>query len=171
VTSPSPTALNSEIVGHYADRAAFEAGVAMLIAAGFDKTDLSVLASHDSLEVAGGIAGYDFDPATETAGAVETQVSWLGPLVIADMLLATAGPVGIAVAALATAAAGAVALRPVLSELTETLHAESFALAVAAGNILVWVRADDAARRDLAERILAETGARGITAATRRAQA
>ena len=42
-----------EVVGLFADRDSFEAAVAGLTEAGFARTDLSVLGSHESLDAAG----------------------------------------------------------------------------------------------------------------------
>jgi hypothetical protein len=168
VTSSPKQTETTEITGIYGDRAGFERGVAQLLAAGFDKTDLSVLASHDSLAITGTIPGYRVDTAVDTAEAIDTQLPWLGPLAIADLLVATTGPVGIAIAAAVAAAAGAVALRPILSELAEQRHAEGFAQAVASGNIVVWVRASDAAAQAKANAVLAETGARDVAPVLRR---
>jgi len=43
----------TEVVGLFADRDSFERAVAALLDAGFARPDLSVLASHESLDAAG----------------------------------------------------------------------------------------------------------------------
>ena len=43
----------TEVVGLFRDRASFEAAVEALLGAGFERADLSVLASHESLDAAG----------------------------------------------------------------------------------------------------------------------
>ena len=151
------------MTANYRNRASFEAAVTSLLAAGFDRTDLSVLASHDSLEVAGDIAGYHREDGQELVSALGQQVSWLEPVTIAGAVFLTAGPVGAAVAAIAAAAAGAVTLRPLLAEITENAHALTFEAAIADGHILLWVRIASAAQLEKAEAILRETGGTTLT--------
>ena len=159
--TPLSAAKTREIVAVYHDRAQFEAAVNALIAAGFDRTDLSVLASHDSLEVAGDIAGYHHEAGKELVSALGQQLSWLEPVTIAGTLFSAAGPIGAAVAALIAATAGAVTLRPLLDEVTENAHAGSFEDAVRAGHILLWVRTATAEKVTSAEDILSKTGGTG----------
>lgn len=160
--TPLPAAETREIVAAYGDRAAFESAVAALLAAGFDRTDLSVLASHDSLEVVGDIAGYHREDGKEVVSALGQQLSWLEPVTIAGTIFAAAGPIGAAVAAVLAATAGAATLRPLLDEVTENAHAGSFSDAVAAGHILLWVRTATTERVGSAEAILAATGGTGL---------
>ena len=155
--TPLSAAKTREIVAVYHDRAQFEAAVNALIAAGFDRTDLSVLASHDSLEVAGDIAGYHHEAGKELVSALGQQLSCLEPVTIAGTLFSAAGPIGAAVAA----TAGAVTLRPLLDEVTENAHAGSFEDAVRAGHILLWVRTATAEKVTSAEDILSKTGGTG----------
>jgi hypothetical protein len=159
--TPLPAARTREVVAVYSDRARFEAAVSALLAAGFDRTDLSVLASHDSLEVAGDIAGYHREDGKELVSALGQQLSWLEPLTIAGVVFAAAGPIGAAVAALIAAAAGITTLRPLLAEVTENAHAAGFEDAVRAGHILLWVRTDNPDKVTAAEAILKQTGGTG----------
>ncbi len=156
-----PAAETREIVAVYRDRAHFEAAVNALIGAGFDRTDLSVLASHDSLEVAGDIAGYHREDGNELVSALGQQLSWLEPVTIAGTIFSAAGPIGAAVAALIAATAGAVTLRPLLDEVTENAHAGSFEDAVRTGHILLWVRTAKTEQVVSAEDILSNTGGTG----------
>ncbi len=160
--APLPAENTREIVATYGDRTSFEAAVAALLAAGFDRTDLSVLASHDSLEVAGDIAGYHREDGKELVSALGQQLTWLEPVTIAGTLFSAAGPIGAAVAAIIAAAAGAVTLRPLLDEVTENAHAGSFTDAVSAGHILLWVRTATAERVARAEQLLTTTGGTGL---------
>jgi hypothetical protein len=83
-------------------------------------------------------------------------------MAIAGALFAVAGPVGAAAAAIIAGTAGAVALRPLLDEITESAHAGDFAAAADAGHILLWVRAAGAERVARAEAVLSRTGGSGI---------
>jgi len=51
-----------EAVASFADKENFRRAVGRLLASGFKPADLSVLASHDSLEVAGDVPGYRGKP-------------------------------------------------------------------------------------------------------------
>ena len=46
------TETRSEVVGLFAEREAFDRAVEELLRSGFERADLSVLASHESLEAA-----------------------------------------------------------------------------------------------------------------------
>ncbi len=151
-----------ELVAHYATRPAFERAVADLLAAGFAPSDLSVLASHDSLEVAGDIAGYHRAPLAAIGAGLAGELPLLAPLALTGLMLAVSGPVGVAVAAVAAAAGGTLALRPVLDQITETAHATQFSDAVAKGHILLWVRTADAGRVGAAETLLRQAGGTDI---------
>jgi hypothetical protein len=156
MTASLPADVTREIVAQYGSKADFDRAVAALLAEGFERTDLSVLASHDSLDITKG-------PPNGVGAALDSQLSWLGPVAIAGTLLAAAGPVGVAIAAIAAAGAGAVALRPMLYEVVENVHAENFAEAVSAGHILLWVRTSDADSVARAEASLTTTGATALT--------
>jgi len=164
---PSKATLSAEatreLTAYYTDRTGFEAAVKRLLAAGFDRTDLSVLGSHDSLEVVGDIAGYHRQDNKELLSALGQQLNWLEPVTNAGAVFATAGPVGMAVAALTAAAAGAMTIPPLFDEITENAHAQTFGDAVAAGHILLWVRTTSAELVDEGEAILPETGGLSIT--------
>jgi hypothetical protein len=149
-----PTELTSELVAQYPDRASFERAVTALIAAGFERTDLSVLATHDSLEVAGDIAGYKPDPEGSVVAGLAGEMGFLGSIGIAGALLLAAGPVGVA--------AAAVALRPFFDELTESAHAAGFTQAIEKGRILLWVRTADAPAVERACALLKETGGANV---------
>jgi hypothetical protein len=140
-----------EIVAQYTTRRDFDRAVAALLAAGFERTDLSVLATHDGLDVTEQEHG-------ALGAALDSQLTWLGPIAIAGTLIAAAGPVGAALAVAAAAGAGAIALRPLLYEVVENVHAESFAGAVTEGRILLWVRTAHADVVARAEKLLVETG-------------
>ncbi len=161
--TPLEPALTREIIAEFASRIAFETAVTRLLADGFERTDLSVLASHDSLDIAGVHTAEVPELSDNVGAAIGSQLPWLGPIAIAGVLLTAAGPVGLAIAAIAGTAAGAVALRPVFDELMEEVHAERFTQSVAEGGILLWVRIPAADKVEPAERILRESGAVEVT--------
>lgn len=158
-----PAEMTQELVAQFKDAESFAAAVETLLAAGFERTDLSMLGTHDSLEVAGELAGYQRDPAGSMRAGLAGQTSLLGSIALAGVLLLTAGPIGAAGAAIAAAAAGAIALRPFLGQLAESEHADGFAQAIEAGHILLWVRTQSAEAVARAETALTEAGGVELT--------
>jgi len=158
-----PAEMTAELVAQFKDAESFAAAVEGLLAAGFERTDLSMLGTHDSLEVAGELAGYQRDPAGSMRAGLAGQTGLLGSIALAGVLLLTAGPIGAAGAAIAAAAAGAIALRPFLGQLAEAEHAEGFAQAIENGHILLWVRTGDAEAVARAEGALAAAGGVELT--------
>jgi hypothetical protein len=154
---PQPPATR-EMVGTFADRSHFEAAVAALMKAGFSRADLSVLASHDSLDVAGGEARSWRDSLIALVG----ELKYEGPLVAAGLIALAAGPVGAAIAGLIAAGVGGAALKELLDEVTALPDTEDFARALAAGSIILWVNVRDQAQMEAAKRILAEAGGANI---------
>jgi hypothetical protein len=167
MTAPLPSPEQTkEILAQFATRATFEQAVAGLLGAGFERTDLSVLASHDSLEIAGDIGGYRPASGRGVSAALEEQLPWIAPFVMAGAILVAAGPIGIAVAGVAGAAAGAIALRPVFDAAMGDVHAERFSQAVADGRILLWVRVTTPSQVAAAEDLLKGASAESVTRLT-----
>lgn len=160
-TSDKPTApVVREAVASFADKEPMRRAVAQLLAAGFRPADLSVLASHDSLEVAGGVPGYEGTPGANLLAGLTDEVNFLAPLTIAGIVVLSGGPVAAVIAALVGAGFGGAAVKELLDYLTANRHSAEFAAALKAGAVLLWVRVDDAAREALALRLLAEAGGR-----------
>jgi hypothetical protein len=151
-----------EAVASFGDRAHFQPAVAELLAAGFEPSDLSVLAAHDSLDAAGGVAAYPKEERSWLPAVVADEVKWLAPLTVAGIVLLSGGPIAAGIAALVTAGLGGVALKEVLDRYTGGHHSEEFAAALAAGAVLLWVRCEDSHRELQATRILAAAGGRNV---------
>jgi len=159
-----------ELVAQFKDAEGFERAVEALLAAGFERTDLSMLGTHDSLEVAGELAGYQRDPAGSMRAGLAGESGLIGSIALAGVLLLAAGPVGVAGAAVAAATAGALALRPFFGQLAEAVHAEGFARAIEAGHVLLWVRTRDAEEVERAGTVLAGAGGTNIARLARPAR-
>jgi hypothetical protein len=160
--SDKPTAPKArEAVASFADQAHFRGAVARLLAAGFKPADLSVLASHDSLEVAGDVPGYPGKPGEALLAGLTDEVKFLAPLTVAGIVLLSGGPVAAALAAVVGAGLGGAAIKEVLDYYAANRHSAEFAAALAAGAVLLWVRIDDPARAATALRLLEEAGGRG----------
>jgi hypothetical protein len=151
-----------EAVASFATRQQFRDAVARLLAAGFVPADLSVLASHDSLEVAGKVAGYPGGPGTSLLAGLTDEVNFLAPLTLAGFVLLSGGPVAAGIAALVGAGLGGAAIKEVLDRYTANRHSAEFAAALAAGAVLLWVQVADPEIEAVAARLLEEAGGRHV---------
>jgi hypothetical protein len=148
-----------EAVASFPDRAHFRRAVSALLAAGFAPSDLSVLASHESLntaEVATGTA-----PQLVPADLSE-ELKYIGPLTVAGVILVSGGPIAATIAALVGAGLGSAAVKEIVDRYTAPRHSEDFAAALRAGAALLWVRVDDPDRELTATRILTQAGGRHV---------
>ena len=148
-----------EAVASFPDRTHFHRAVSGLLAAGFSASDLSVLASHDSLAAAGEPDGAE--PRLLPAGLAD-EIKYIGPLTVAGIVLLSGGPIAATVAALVGAGLGGAALKELFDDYTAPRHAQDFRAALHAGAALLWVRCEDAARETAATRILEEAGGRHV---------
>jgi hypothetical protein len=164
-TDPSSPALPAaatvrEAVASFATKPQLRAAVAALLGAGFAPSDLSVLATHDSLEVAGGVPAYPSTPGETLAAGLTDEANYIIPLAVAGVALVSGGPVAAALAALVGAGLSGVALKDVLDRITANRHSATFAAALEAGAVLLWARTGDKAREATALRLLQEAGGR-----------
>jgi|GEM_PF-378564 len=154
--SPTPSA--TELVGLLTDRKSFESTVKALRDAGFARTDLSVLSTHDSIDTVGSPG----KPLKDTLTALVGELKFEGPLVASGAIYLAGGPMAGTIAALIGAAVGTVAAKEVIEEVTSTPDTEDFTRAVEAGSIILWVRIEDDAAQAKAEAILAANGAENV---------
>jgi hypothetical protein len=147
-----------EAVAAFADKPALRRAVAALLKAGFKPTDLSLLASHDSLEVAGNLPAYSGNPGESLLAGLTDQVAFLSPLTVAGIVLLSGGPVAVAFGAVVAAGLGGVALKEVLDRFIANEHSDEFADALEEGAVLLWVRVDDPELEPMAVRLLEEAG-------------
>jgi hypothetical protein len=157
--APGSFAAIREAVASFADRRHLHAAVATLLAAGFAPSDLSVLATHDSLAVADEPDGgrRELLPA-----GLSGEIKYLGPLTAAGIVLLSGGPIAVALAALVGAGLGGAALKELFDDYTAPRHAADFRAALEAGDALLWVRCGDPDREQAATRILAGVGGRHV---------
>lgn len=146
--------LPSEVVGLFADRATFENTVEALVAAGFERADLSVLSSHESIAA----AGEPGKPWQDILTALVGELKYEAPLVASGAILLVGGSIAATIAAVIGTAVGGIAVKEILDEVTATPNTEDFARSLAAGNVILWVRAPDAVRQDTARTILESNG-------------
>ena len=144
-----------EAVASFPDREHFRNAISALLAAGFDRSDLSVLASHDSLAVADEAAG---TPKEILRAGLSDDLKYIAPLTVAGIIVLSGGPIAVVVAALVGAGLGGAALKELFDDYTAPRHSEDFAAALKAGAALLWVRCGDPDRELVATRILEEAG-------------
>ena len=148
-----------EVVGVIASEAEFRAALKALLADGFVRADLSVLASHELRSKR---------PAAPRPLGEDALVALLGdlrdqvPLLASGAIVLAGGPVAATIAALIGAAVGGVAVKDLLEEVTAKPHTEEFARAVEAGSLILWVNVGDEAKLDNAVRLLREHGAGNV---------
>lgn len=144
-----------EAVASFPDRRHFRRAVSQLLAAGFEPSDLSVLASHDSLAAADEAIG---TRSQIVPSGLSDEIKYIAPLTVAGIVLLSGGPIAVAVAALVGAGLGGAALKEIFDRYTAPRHSDDFAAALEAGAALLWVRCDDPDRELTATRILEEAG-------------
>jgi hypothetical protein len=148
----------SEVVGILKDRDDFEKTVGFLLEAGFERTDISVLSSHESIEVAGKPA----KPLKDVMTALVGEIRFEGSMVASGALFLAGGPIGEIIGAVVGATVGGIALKEVLDEVTATPHTEDFARAVNAGSIILWVRALGEDKQVKAQEVFSRVGAGNV---------
>lgn len=143
-----------EIVAHFAEEERFRAAVEALVEAGFERDALSVLGSHDSLEVAEAARS----PLATWLAALTGEVKYVGPLAAAGFIALASGPIGFFISGLVAAGVAGLAAKEFLDELTAADHAEAFKRAFEAGDAILWVRVADDDDAGRAAAVLAEYG-------------
>jgi len=145
-----------EAVASFPDREHFRNAISALLAAGFEASDLSVLASHQPLAAAEEGRG------DLVAAGLTDEIKYIGPLTVAGIVLISGGPIAATVAALVGAGLGGAALKELFDDWAASPHREEFAGALGAGAVLLWVRCADSELELRALRILEEAGGRRV---------
>lgn len=155
---PLAKTLRREVVGVFSKRSDLDSAVSTLLSSGFSRSDLSVLASHDSLEA----ASADAQSWRNRLVGLLGELKYEGPLVTAGLIAIAAGPVGAVIGGLIAAGVGGVALKELMDEVTARPHSAEFAAALAAGSVLLWVDVPDQTAENQAQAILTSAGAANI---------
>jgi hypothetical protein len=143
-----------EAVASFPDREHFRRAVSELLAGGFERADLSVLASHDSVAVADDVG----TPKEVLRAGLSEEIKYIAPLTVAGIIVLSGGPIAAAVAAVVAAGLGGAALKELFDDYTAPHHSEDFEAALRAGAALLWVRCADPDSELAATRILEEAG-------------
>ncbi|MGE5546629.1 MAG: hypothetical protein ACM33T_07025 [Solirubrobacterales bacterium] len=155
-----------EVVGTFADREHFLAAVDALVKAGFPRSELSVLSSHDSIDM----VGREGKPWRDVLTGLVGEVKYEWPLVTAGIIALFAGPVGGAVAALVAAGVGGMAAKELLDEVAAIPDSGDFARALAAGSVILWVIVRDQRQEERAKAVLTAAGAANVHTFERKAE-
>lgn len=147
-----------EVVGLFGDRDTFETAVNALTGAGFERSDLSVLSSHESLDAAGSPGKPLKDVLTALVGEIKYEV----PLVASGAILLVGGPMSAALAGLIGTATAGLAIKEVVGEVTDKPHTEDFARSLEAGSIILWVRVDSDEKEGQAKSLLEANGGTNV---------
>ena len=148
-----------EVVALFETRESFDRAVAALLAAGFAREDLSVLASHTSLEAA---ERRPPTPRDEALTGLVGELKYAFPLTTAGLIAIVGGPITATVAALVAASIGGIAIKDYLDELTSHPDSSEFARALEAGGVILWVRVDNAKAEAEAGTILSREGGKNV---------
>ena len=149
-----------EVIGLFAGRDSLEAAVTALTAAGFERSELSLLSSHQSIDA----AGKPGEPWKDVLSALVGELKYEGPLVASGAIFLAGGTIAATIAGLVGAATAGIAAKELLDEITSTPHTEGFARSLEAGSIILWVRAEDETRERTAASILEENGGANVHA-------
>ena len=154
----TPSSNIQEAVGLFADRESFEIAIKALIDAGFDRADLSVLSSHESIDAAGAPGKPWQDVVTALVGELKFEV----PLVASGAVFMVGGPIAATVAGLIGATGVGIAAKEVIEGVTSSPHTEDFARSLEAGSVILWVRTSDSANQARALAILTKSGGKNV---------
>jgi len=159
VTDTSSTSSSiREVVGLIADRDSFEAAINALMESGFERSDLSVLSSHESIDA----AGKPGKPWKDVLTALVGEMKFEAPLVASGAIFLVGGPIAATVAGLIGAGVGAIAAKEVIEGVTSTPHTEDFSRSLEAGSVILWVRAMNSDNEAAAVRALESNGAKNV---------
>ena len=168
-----------EAVGVFADEATLQDAIDELLSSGFDRADLSLLASEAVVEEKLGsvyekVADIGDDPgvprtayvATESIGAAQGGLMggliYVGAVAAAGAVVASGAAVPVAIAgALLGGSAGAL-IGSVLAEWVGNHHADEIERHIDHGGLLLWVRTWDAGQEKRAAEILSRHSAHDV---------
>lgn len=158
MTDTTSPAAAREVVGLFAERKPFEDAIKALIGAGFERSDLSLLSSHESLAA----AGEPGKPWRDVMTAVVGELKFEAPLVASGAIFLAGGPMAATIAALIGTATGIIAAREVIAGVTSSPNTEDFARSLEAGSVILWVRAAGPEQERVAARVLNDCGAGNV---------
>ncbi len=147
-----------ELVGIFHNRMRLENAIEDLVALGFEHSEMSILSSHETIEVV--------EPAGKTLKEIFlpflSELKYDGPLVSAGLIALSSGPTAALLAGLVAASVGGVVVREIISEITAAPHTEYFERALEAGSLILWVVVETPDREAAARTVFVNHGAENI---------
>ncbi len=168
-----------EAVAVFDTAGALEVAVDALLSSGFDRADLSLLASEHAVEEKLGhlyrrVEDLEDDPKTARGAYVSTEamgdaegaliggLTYVGAVTTAGAMAAAGGPLaGIILAAAAMGGAGGL-IGSSLARFLDQQHADKLGESLEKGGLLLWVRARDSDHETRAQEILKMHGGRDV---------
>jgi outer membrane lipoprotein SlyB len=168
-----------EAVGLFHDEPSLERAVDDLLACGFDRAEISLLASHDTIERKLGhryersaeleddtrvprLAYVDIDSRTEGKASMIGGLAYIGAIAASGLVVASGGTLALAVAAAAIAGGGGGMIGAYLGRLMEAKHAKHLQQHLDEGGLLLWVELADAPREAKAVEVLQRHSAEDV---------
>lgn len=170
-----------EVVGVFDNAVALEAAIDELLSSGFDRADLSLLASTETVDAKLGrhykrveeIECREDVPRTHyvstdaiglAEGALVSSLVYVGALVAAGAVVASGGSLAATIAGAALAGGGGGLIGVALANLVGKHHAQYLQEQLERGGLLLWVHAWDEAREARAREILKRNSGRDVHA-------
>ncbi|RDD60149.1 hypothetical protein [Ferruginivarius sediminum] len=147
-----------EVVGWFEDRRTFADAVKALLSHGFERSDLSVLDTHESLSA----ADSPREAFKETVSGMIQEINYIGPIAAAGFIAVATGPIGALISGAVAAGLTGYAVSDILHEVRATPQTEAFARAAEHGAILLWVRAETPETQEKAVTSLQDHGAKDV---------
>jgi hypothetical protein len=168
-----------EAVGVFHDLEAFQDAIEALTGAGFDRADLSLLASEKAVEQKLGHAYHkvkelEGDAAVPRAAYADNHsiaeartgaiggLAYIGAMAAVGVVVASGGGLAAAIAAAAIAGGGGGVLGSIAARFIGRDEAENLQAQLDKGGLLLWVRTADAAHEQRALEILRKNGAADV---------
>ena len=156
-----------EAVGLFHNERSLERAIDELLAVGFDRAEISLLASHETIETKLGhryersaeleddsrvprLAYVDIDSRTEGKASVIGGLAYIGAIAATGLVVASGGTLALAVAAAALAGGGGGMIGVYLSRLMDVKHAKDLQQHLDEGGLLLWVEVADPKRESAA---------------------
>ena len=168
-----------EAVGLFHDEGSLEAAADALMAAGFDRADLSLLAASETVERRLGhlyrkvseleddpavahLAFIDSDSRTEAQGVLVGGLAYVGAVAAAGVVVASGGAIAALLMGTALAGAGGGLIGAGLARFVGRRHAQYLQQHLDRGGLLLWVRTADPDEERLACDLLTDNGAEDV---------
>lgn len=179
INNPSEQGL--EMVGVFGDATSLQDAIDELLTSGFDRAEVSLLASEDAVveklghkykkveEIEDNAdaprAEYvDAESVGEAKGALMGGLFYIGAFATAGAILASGGTLATILAGAAAVGGGGALIGAVLGELIDEHHANYLQQQLDHGGLLLWVRTRDYAREKAAREILTRHSGRDVHA-------